>query len=87
MELEKQQQRLFSSVSFTITFDKISSKMFIGFSGMLEATSGNITIDGLDNRIHIEDVRLNLGFCPQYGLFFFFSQQRFELLQRNVLSS
>lgn len=35
--------------------------------GMLEATSGSVTIEGLDNRIFIEEVRHNLGFCPQYG--------------------
>jgi ABC-type multidrug transport system ATPase subunit len=34
---------------------------------MLEATSGNVTIEGLDNQIYIEEVRQNLGFCPQYG--------------------
>jgi ABC-type multidrug transport system ATPase subunit len=34
---------------------------------MLEATSGQVTIDGLNNGVHIEEVRQNLGFCPQYG--------------------
>ncbi len=37
------------------------------FLGMLEPTSGKVTIEGLDNRIHIQDVRKILGFCPQYG--------------------
>lgn len=35
--------------------------------GMLEATSGAVTVEGLDNRVFIEEVRQNLGFCPQYG--------------------
>ena len=35
--------------------------------GMLEPTSGHVTIEGLDNRMHIQDVRKVLGFCPQYG--------------------
>jgi ABC-type multidrug transport system ATPase subunit len=34
---------------------------------MLEPTSGSVTVDGLDHRMHIQDVRKNLGFCPQYG--------------------
>jgi ABC-type multidrug transport system ATPase subunit len=34
---------------------------------MLEPTSGYVTVEGLDNRIHIQDVRKILGFCPQYG--------------------
>ena len=34
---------------------------------MLESTSGSVSIEGLDNQIHIEEVRHNLGFCPQYG--------------------
>ncbi len=37
------------------------------FLGMLEPTSGKVTIEGLDNRMHIQDVRKILGFCPQYG--------------------
>ena len=35
--------------------------------GMLEPTSGQVTVEGLDNRQHIQDVRRLLGFCPQYG--------------------
>jgi ABC-type multidrug transport system ATPase subunit len=35
--------------------------------GMLEPTSGQVTIEGLDNRRNIQDVRKILGFCPQYG--------------------
>jgi ABC-type multidrug transport system ATPase subunit len=34
---------------------------------MLEPTSGYVTVEGLDNRKHIQDVRQILGFCPQYG--------------------
>lgn len=34
---------------------------------MLESTSGSVSIEGLDNQIHIDEVRHNLGFCPQYG--------------------
>jgi len=34
---------------------------------MLEPTSGSVTIEGLDNQAHIQDVRKILGFCPQYG--------------------
>jgi ABC-type multidrug transport system ATPase subunit len=35
--------------------------------GMLEPTSGSVTIEGLDHRMHIQDVRKILGFCQQYG--------------------
>ncbi len=35
--------------------------------GMLEPTSGHVTVEGLDNRMHIQDVRKIVGFCPQYG--------------------
>ncbi|UJR17400.1 hypothetical protein I4U23_004295 [Adineta vaga] len=38
--------------------------------GMLEATTGNVTIEGLDNQIYIEEVRQNLGFCPQYDILY-----------------
>jgi len=38
--------------------------------GMLEATSGNVTIEGLDNRTFIEEVRHHLGFCPQYDILY-----------------
>jgi ABC-type multidrug transport system ATPase subunit len=34
---------------------------------MLEPTSGSVTIEGMDHRMHIQDVRKILGFCPQYG--------------------
>ena len=34
---------------------------------MLEPTSGRVMIQGLDNQAHIEEIRHNLGFCPQYG--------------------
>jgi ABC-type multidrug transport system ATPase subunit len=34
---------------------------------MLEPTSGYVTVEGLDHRMHIQDVRKILGFCPQYG--------------------
>jgi ABC-type multidrug transport system ATPase subunit len=34
---------------------------------MLEPTSGHVTVEGLDNRMHIQDVRKMVGFCPQYG--------------------
>ena len=35
--------------------------------GMLEATSGSVKVEGLDNRLHIQDIRRIVGFCPQYG--------------------
>jgi ABC-type multidrug transport system ATPase subunit len=35
--------------------------------GMLEPTSGSVTVEGMDSRMHIQDVRRILGFCPQYG--------------------
>jgi len=35
--------------------------------GMLEPTSGRVTIQGFDNQLQIEKVRHYLGFCPQYG--------------------
>ncbi|CAF0732489.1 unnamed protein product [Adineta steineri] len=38
--------------------------------GMLEATSGQVTIEGLDSREHIQDVRKILGFCPQYDILY-----------------
>ena len=34
---------------------------------MLEPTSGDVKVEGLDTRMHIQDVRKILGFCPQYG--------------------
>ncbi|CAF4647910.1 unnamed protein product, partial [Rotaria magnacalcarata] len=33
-------------------------------------TSGHITIEGLDNRMHIEQIRKILGFCPQYDILY-----------------
>ncbi|CAF2071729.1 unnamed protein product [Rotaria magnacalcarata] len=42
-----------------------------GFSisiGMMEATSGRVLLQGLDHRIHIQQTRKMIGFCPQYGL-------------------
>ncbi|CAF4058228.1 unnamed protein product, partial [Adineta steineri] len=38
--------------------------------GMLEATSGQVTIEGLDSREHIQDIRKILGFCPQYDILY-----------------
>ncbi|CAF1258424.1 unnamed protein product [Rotaria sp. Silwood1] len=38
--------------------------------GMLKPTSGSVTIQGLDNQIHIEEVRHYLGFCPQYDILY-----------------
>ncbi|CAF4304068.1 unnamed protein product [Rotaria sp. Silwood2] len=37
---------------------------------MLKPTSGNVTIQGMDNQIHIEEVRHFLGFCPQYDILY-----------------
>jgi ABC-type multidrug transport system ATPase subunit len=34
---------------------------------MLEPTLGYVRVEGLDHRMHIQDVRKILGFCPQYG--------------------
>ena len=34
---------------------------------MLEPTSGEVRVEGLDHRVHIQDVRKIMGFCPQYG--------------------
>jgi hypothetical protein len=34
---------------------------------MLEPTSGHVSVEGLDNRMHIQTIRKILGFCPQYG--------------------
>ncbi len=41
--------------------------MCVCIVGMLEPTSGCVTVEGLDHRMHIQDVRKILGFCPQYG--------------------
>ncbi|UJR09005.1 hypothetical protein I4U23_013254 [Adineta vaga] len=38
--------------------------------GMLEPTSGRVTIQGLDNQSQIEEVRHYLGFCPQYDILY-----------------
>jgi ATP-binding cassette subfamily A (ABC1) protein 3 len=46
---------------------------FVCILGMLEPTSGRVTVEGLDIRMHIQDVRKILGFCPQYG-----RKERFE---------
>ena len=68
MELEKRRPPSFLLVSSLIdSILNLFQMISLLISGMLEATSGNVTIEGLDNRIHIEEVRLNLGFCPQYG--------------------
>ncbi|CAF5210430.1 unnamed protein product [Rotaria magnacalcarata] len=36
--------------------------------GMMEATSGRVLLQGLDHRIHIQQTRKMIGFCPQYGM-------------------
>jgi ABC-type multidrug transport system ATPase subunit len=41
--------------------------VYVNILGMLEPTSGYVTVEGLDNQKHIQDVRRILGFCPQYG--------------------
>ncbi|CAF1233873.1 unnamed protein product [Adineta ricciae] len=38
--------------------------------GMLEPTSGRVTIQGFDNQSQIEEVRHHLGFCPQYDILY-----------------
>ncbi|CAF3392848.1 unnamed protein product [Rotaria sp. Silwood1] len=38
--------------------------------GMLEPTSGYVTIEGLNNRTHIQEVRKILGFCPQFDILY-----------------
>ncbi|CAF2548505.1 unnamed protein product [Rotaria sp. Silwood2] len=38
--------------------------------GMLEPTSGRVTVEGLDNRTHIQEVRKILGFCPQFDILY-----------------
>ena len=35
--------------------------------GMLEPTSGQVFVDGLDYRTHSEQIRQRIGFCPQAG--------------------
>ena len=37
-------------------------------AGMLEATSGDVVVEGMDTREHIQDVRKIMGFCPQCGM-------------------
>ena len=37
------------------------------FVGMMEATSGHVSVEGLDSRANIGHVRKMIGFCPQYG--------------------
>ncbi|CAF4226347.1 unnamed protein product, partial [Rotaria sordida] len=54
--------------------------------GMLKPTSGHVTIQGMDNQIHIEQVRHYLGFCPQYDILYneLSVQEHLELIgQRN----
>ena len=34
---------------------------------MLEATSGYVTVEGINIQSDIQAVRKVLGFCPQYG--------------------
>ncbi|CAF2249794.1 unnamed protein product [Rotaria magnacalcarata] len=44
-----------------------------GFSisiGMMEATSGRVLLQGLDHRIHIQQTRKMIGFCPQYDILY-----------------
>ncbi|CAF3734537.1 unnamed protein product [Rotaria sordida] len=38
--------------------------------GMLEPTSGSITVKGLDGRMHIQEIRKIIGFCPQYDILY-----------------
>ncbi|CAF1508315.1 unnamed protein product, partial [Adineta steineri] len=38
--------------------------------GMLEPTSGQVTIQGMNNQSQIEEVRHYLGFCPQYDILY-----------------
>ncbi|CAF0848696.1 unnamed protein product [Rotaria sordida] len=38
--------------------------------GMLEPTSGHVTIEGLNNRTHIQEVRKIIGFCPQCDILY-----------------
>ena len=44
----------------------IPSNLF-SISGMLEATSGYVTVEGMNIQSDIQAVRKILGFCPQYG--------------------
>ncbi|CAM4954605.1 unnamed protein product [Rotaria socialis] len=38
--------------------------------GMMEATSGCVLLQGLDHRIHIQQTRKMIGFCPQYDILY-----------------
>ncbi|CAF1240137.1 unnamed protein product [Adineta steineri] len=38
--------------------------------GMLEPTSGQVTIQGMNNQSQLEEVRHYLGFCPQYDILY-----------------
>ncbi|CAM4928643.1 unnamed protein product [Rotaria socialis] len=38
--------------------------------GMLQPTSGSITVEGLDGQINIQEVRKMIGFCPQYDILY-----------------
>lgn len=55
------------------------------FVGMLEATSGSVQVEGLDNRLHIQDVRRIVGFCPQYGKNEFEREIRMKIFVLDIL--
>ncbi len=63
-----------TTTTFILVGMKVDMKVLNGlkyilyFEGMLEPTSGRVTIQGMDNQIQIEEVRHYLGFCPQYGM-------------------
>ena len=66
MVQEKQQQHSFLLVStIVLYFDQMIRVLCV--LGMLEPTSGEVKVEGMDHRMHIQDVRKILGFCPQYG--------------------
>ncbi|XP_057653241.1 ATP-binding cassette sub-family A member 2-like isoform X1 [Diorhabda carinulata] len=39
-------------------------------TGMLQATSGSVKINGLDTKRDMDEIRKSLGLCPQHNLFF-----------------
>lgn len=39
-------------------------------TGLYPATSGRVTIDDLDVRTHVKQIRKTLGFCPQHNVLF-----------------
>lgn len=39
-------------------------------TGMLQATSGSVKINGLDTKRDMDQIRKSLGLCPQHNLFF-----------------